>query len=86
MTNKLLKDLQALDITITEYENLIRQKAYDLWKERGQPIGDPDKDWYEAKSIVDLGIIVRSSLNRVRGFNFTPSDRRRMPYCTPAVI
>jgi hypothetical protein len=33
-------------------EDLIREKAHELWLERGCPDGTPDEDWYRAEELL----------------------------------
>jgi hypothetical protein len=33
-------------------EDLIREKAHELWLERGCPDGTPDEDWYRAEQLL----------------------------------
>ncbi len=33
-------------------ENKVREKAYEIWIERGQPVGTALQDWLEAKRIL----------------------------------
>ena len=31
----------------------IEKLAYRLWKERGEPLGSPDEDWFRAELLVE---------------------------------
>jgi len=35
-----------------EREEKVRALAYDLWLQRGAPIGSPEADWLEAERLV----------------------------------
>ena len=41
-------------------EAQIRQKAHELWVERGCPDGTPDEDWYRAEELLQKTAIVKS--------------------------
>jgi len=32
---------------------LTQQVAYQLWVERGRPLGSPEVDWFQAEALVD---------------------------------
>ncbi|MHB8524992.1 MAG: DUF2934 domain-containing protein [Candidatus Acidiferrales bacterium] len=35
------------------WEVRIRQRAYELWEQRGRPIGSPEVDWFRAENEID---------------------------------
>jgi hypothetical protein len=35
-------------------QELIAQRAYEKWRERGCPIGDDQHDWYSAQAEIEL--------------------------------
>jgi len=35
--------------TSTQDTNIIEARAYELWVQRGCPIGSPEVDWYQAE-------------------------------------
>jgi hypothetical protein len=37
----------------TEHAQLVREMAYLIWLERGQPDGDPLHDWIKAEELID---------------------------------
>lgn len=39
----------------TERDRLIREKAYELWEQRGRPEGQSDEHWHEAASSFGRG-------------------------------
>jgi hypothetical protein len=49
---------EDIDVADAELFALTKQRAYQLWLERGRPLGDDQRDWYEAErqiaSDVDL--------------------------------
>ena len=38
----------------TSQEDLIAQRAYEKWQQRGCPIGDDWHDWYAAQAEIEL--------------------------------
>jgi hypothetical protein len=40
-----------------DYERRVREKAFELWKQAGQPFGDDQKYWYQALQILDIGVV-----------------------------
>jgi Protein of unknown function (DUF2934) len=34
-------------------QQLTRQVAYELWLNRGRPLGSPEVDWFQAETLVD---------------------------------
>ena len=36
--------------SLADIQSQIQALAYQLWLERGAPIGSPDEDWFEAES------------------------------------
>lgn len=37
----------------TNWEQRIRQVAYEYWEERGRPIGSSEVDWFRAEKEID---------------------------------
>jgi len=45
------KPLQS-SVAATPHPALTERLAYALWKQRGQPEGSPDDDWYRAEQLL----------------------------------
>jgi hypothetical protein len=42
-------------MTEPEHHEKISARAYELWMERGCPIGSPEIDWHRAEAEITLG-------------------------------
>jgi hypothetical protein len=41
--------------TLKSRDEAVAIVAYELWLERGRPIGSPEQDWFRAEQLVDAG-------------------------------
>lgn len=40
---------EGIEVTEAELFDLTQKRAYELWEKRGRPLGDDQRDWYEAE-------------------------------------
>ena len=41
--------------SLTSRDEAIAKLAYQLWLERGRPVGCPEEDWFRAEQLIDAG-------------------------------
>lgn len=55
---------------MADRDDLIRERAYQIWLERGQPEGSPDDDWFATEQELDdeIGKSHKANEEPVRGY------------------
>lgn len=59
------EELQSLGLSEDDYNDLVRRKAYELWRNRGTTFGSADDDWYNAQTAVNFNIAITLPLVRL---------------------
>ena len=58
-------------------ENEIAMRSYELWQERGSPVGSPEVDWFRAEQ--EIAAPKRTGEEQIATAEETPSTAPRLP-------